>query len=247
MDIQAAWSSEREAFRWWVRAIEAKRILVIHIPGVELSEMRAFAQRGHPFPVIALNGKDAITGKLFSLMHELAHILLDGDDSANEPVHILRAISAGSHHESDETFCNRVSAATLVPEDDLLAQPPVSNANAQTEWSDATLRALSDRYRVSREALLLRLLLLGKTSNGFYQRKRRQFAAEQRERTEREKDRSGGGDYYRQKVRDLGRSFVLTVANAYEQGEISSRDVTAFLDAQLGQVPKLVELARGDG
>jgi Zn-dependent peptidase ImmA (M78 family)/DNA-binding XRE family transcriptional regulator len=247
MGIQTAWSSEREAFRWWVGAIEAKRILVIHVAGVELSEMRAFAQRSRPFPVIALNGKDTVTGKLFSLVHELAHILLDADDLADEPVHIFRAISAGKTTGDDEAFCNRVSAATLVPERDLLSQPLVAAANAHTEWDDAALRALSDRYRVSREAMLLRLLSLGKTSNDFYQRKRSQFAAELQQRAEREIDRGGGGDYYRQKVRDLGRGFVLSVASAYEHGEISSRDVTRFLDAQLGHVPKLVELARSGG
>lgn len=242
LEQQVAWKSVEDAFGAWTAMIEEKQILVIHVAGVDLSEMRAFAERTRPVPVIALNGKDAPAGKVFSLIHELVHILLDGEDE--RPIHIFRAAS----RESDatiEAFCNKVAAAVLMPRDDVLQQAE-DVGFVEDNWSDDRIRRLSNRYKVSRQALLLRLVTLGKVGQDFYTEKKAQFEQEYREQAQ--PNGSGGGDYYRLKVRDLGRRFITSVLTAYNQGDISSRDTTRYLGVQLSQVPRLaglVERPRG--
>ena len=238
---QLRWGTNEDAFRSWSRAVENRDILVIHVARVELSEMRAFAEQSQPFPVIGLNGKDSATGKTFSLMHELTHILLA---SGRTPaIHVFRADFKSTNRDtSSEVFCNQVAAATLMPARDLLAQ--VGNVEDEGVWSDEQLRQLSARYHVSREALLLRLVSLGKADQTFYEMKRKQFEAEYRQRTEAQQQESGGGDYYRLKVRDLGRRFITDVLTAYGNEDISSRDVTQYLGVQLGQLPRLEDLVQ---
>jgi Zn-dependent peptidase ImmA (M78 family)/transcriptional regulator with XRE-family HTH domain len=235
------WKSNEDAFRGWSRAVENRDILVIHISRVELSEMRAFAEQSQPFPVIGLNGKDSATGKTFSLMHELVHILMA---SGRTPaLHVFRADSSWmNRNTSSEVFCNQVAAATLMPARDLLVQ--IGSADEPGIWTDEQLRQLSARYNVSREALLLRLVSLGRADQAFYQMKRKQFEAEYRQRAEAQQSDSGGGDYYRLKVRDLGHRYIADVLAAYDNDDISSRDVTQFLGVQLGQLPRLENLVQ---
>ena len=237
-----SWKSADEAFRSWAQAVENRNILVIQMAGVALAEARAFAEQSQPFPVIGLNGKDAATGKIYSLLHELTHVILAAN--SRPAVHVFRLnAEPDSKDRSAETLCNQVAAAALMPAHDLLEQSAVIAASPQS-WSDDQLRALSARYRVSREALLLRLVALGKAEQGLYLQKRRQFEEENRLRAGAQSHVSGGGDYYRLKIRDLGQRFVADVLAAYDNDDISSRDVTRYLGVQLGQLPKLESLVQ---
>jgi Zn-dependent peptidase ImmA (M78 family) len=75
-------------FRGWRDAIEAADILVFVLGGahhqVELEEMRGFGIAEEPLPVIVVNGKDRTPGKVFTLLHELAHITLGQSAIENE-------------------------------------------------------------------------------------------------------------------------------------------------------------------
>ena len=240
---QLSWKTIEEAFRSWTRAIENRDILVIHVARVELSEMRAFAEQSQPFPVIGLNGKDAAAGKTFSLLHELAHILLASED--NPSIHVFRSDARSVSRDAlAETFCNQVAAAALMPAYDLLEQTSIPVGGEPKTWSDEQIRSLSARYKVSREALLLRLVSLGKADQEFYRLKKQGYDEEYRQRAEAQERESGGGDYYRLKVRDLGRRFVADVLSAYGNEDISSRDVTRYLGVRLGQLPRLENLVQ---
>lgn len=246
LDQQLAWRSVEEALRAWTRSIENKDILVIQIARVDLAEMRAFTEPSRPFPVIGINGKDAAAGKVFSLLHELVHVLLAPEHGPS--IHIFRSTSQiVAPRQSIESFCNQVAAAALMPVLDLLAQPGLSAQVELDNWSDEQISQLSARYKVSRESLLLRLVTLGKFDQLVYRRKKRQYDAEYQERRQAQDQATGGGDYYRLKVRDLGMRFIADVLTAYDNEEISSRDVTKFLDVQLSQLPRLGDLVQRRG
>src|SRR5436305_1370186 len=61
----------------WTAALEEAGILVLttHGGGVLPTEMRAFSLYYDLLPVIMVNGSDAPRGRLFSLLHEYAHLL----------------------------------------------------------------------------------------------------------------------------------------------------------------------------
>ena len=105
--------------------------------------------------MIAVNRNDALTRRTFSLVHELAHLMIrvsgvsELETDANRPPEDQRI----------EVFCNSVAAAALMPRDVLLAQPRVAAQGARsTNWSDAEISDLARNFNVSREAVLRRLL-----------------------------------------------------------------------------------------
>jgi len=60
--------------------------------------------------------------------------------------------------ESIETYCNRVAGEVLVPRDALLCEETVVENGGNTVWEDWRLKLLADRYMVSQEVILRRLL-----------------------------------------------------------------------------------------
>jgi Zn-dependent peptidase ImmA (M78 family) len=78
-----------------------------------------------------------------------------------------------------ESYCNRVAGAVLFPRNDLLATTEVRN-HARLRWPGPMRK--SNRYPESsagsREALLVRLLALGRTNEKFYYRKRDEYRLE---------------------------------------------------------------------
>ena len=58
-------------------------------------------------PIILLNGKDTTNGRIFSLFHELTHLLL-GES----------AICENNESSKEEIFCNAVAGEFLVLSDD---------------------------------------------------------------------------------------------------------------------------------
>lgn len=220
----------------WAALIEREAILVTQIQGVELEEMRGLSISEQPFPIIVLNGKDAPAGKLFTLLHELVHVLLRLGglcDLKDDPRHPRTPV------EQIERFCNRVAAAILVPRTALLDHPMVASASPSTKWTDGNIRWLANRFGVSNEALLLRLVTLGLASEDDYRRRRKLFLRIYAARQERRRETSGGPGYYRMKLRDFGRRYVSMVLDAYRQEDINGSEVADYLDIKLDNLPKL--------
>ncbi|PJN93119.1 hypothetical protein CNY89_23520, partial [Amaricoccus sp. HAR-UPW-R2A-40] len=137
--------------------------------------------------------------RVFSLLHELAHLMLRqsgvSDLDADGP--------RRAEDERIEVFCNQVAAAALMPRAQLLAEPLVAaKEGGRSEWSDDDIRALATIYSVSREAVVRRLLTLNRTSEAFYARKRAQYAAEFRELQEQRKEKNAGKSIARNMPRE---------------------------------------------
>lgn len=241
--VQFNWDNEYSAFSHWVNLVESKGILVMQIQRVEVEEMRGFSISDSPFPTIVINGRDSVRGKIFTLLHELTHILLRAGGLCDLDEPLGNATTQGYHLE---TFCNRVAAAVLIPKHLLLSEDLVAYPGATPEWTDAQLSYLASRYGVSAETMLRRLVTLQRASLEFYLRKRKEYQKGYAQwREEKRLVRKGGGpSYYRLKLRDLGNRYVSDVLDAYQRRDINSSELSDFLDMKLNHVPKLAELLR---
>jgi len=219
LNVQFAWENPYEALNAWIRAFESKGILVFQFSGIQVPIARGFSIADRPLPIIALNAKDAPRGRIFTLFHELCHL----------------AASTGGicdlHEEPDEfasleIFCNAVAAEALVPGGELLIQPEVVSNQEAPEWSNESLRALSNRFMVSQEVVLRRLLTLGRTTTQFYQSKREEFVGQY----ETLRERRGGFIWYHKKVlRNNGPAYTSLVIDAYREHVITLMDVSRYL------------------
>lgn len=226
IDTQKSWKPEHASFNAWRAAFENAGMLVFQASGVSLEEMRGFSISDMPLPVIVVNIKDAINGRIFTLFHELAHILLREG-----------GICDLYDDAGIEVFCNRVAGATLIPRESLVSEEVVTSKSGDVHWSDHEILAISNKYGVSREVALRRILGIGRTTEDFYGIKRKQFQEEFSSLAN--KKRGGPVRQYRRVLSRNGYSFSRLVLQNYYQDYITASDVSEFLDVRLKHIPAI--------
>ena len=246
-DTQVKAAKQNKAFDFWRRRLEEHDIMVFVVSGphysVELEEMRGFALAKAELPVIVVNGKDySQGGKCYTLLHELTHIAL-GES----------AISNGTGEEFGSTaeelrierFCDVVAAATLMPRN-LVLSFPTAKATGERKWRDDELRVIANAIGVSREALLIRFITLGRATWAFYHSQRQRF------RSEYLKAVGDKANAPKKKVRIPrpvmlmswnGRGYTRLVLRSYYDQRITLNDVSSFLGAKVKYIPALERAA----
>jgi Zn-dependent peptidase ImmA (M78 family) len=228
----------------WITALEEAGVLVHATAGgnVEVSEMRAFSLYFDALPVIVVNGADAPRGRLFSLLHEYAHLLLHTSGLC-DAITDQRATSVDRRLEAR---CNAIAAAVLMPTKSVLEMSEVRGRPHETDW---TFQAFSDAasvFGVSVEAFIIRLVTLGVVSNDYYSRWRENNQSNF-EGNGSSSPQSQGGNWYRNKARDLGKGFVRSVASAWDRHVIDSATASTYLDAKVSQIRGLAEVSELSG
>lgn len=222
---QLSWRTAYEALDGWRAAFEAAGVLVFQATGVDIDEMRGFSIAAATLPVVVVNAGDTPYGRVFSLAHELTHIALRAGGLCD----MVEMADRPPEEQRLEVFCNRVAASILVPPGWIATDPDVRMHDSPL-WTDAEIRTLSRRYKISREAVLRRLLTLGKTTSEFYQKKREQFISEYRKKRDHTKGfappdalaMARAGDY-----------FTRLVLESYHRERITSSNVAEYLDVKL--------------
>jgi Zn-dependent peptidase ImmA (M78 family) len=213
--------------------LERQGVLVQQMVDVELSEARGFSISEFPLPSVVVNIKDSPRGRTFSLLHEVAHIvvrqggLCDLDDTTPRTSDDLFV----------ERYCNAVAGAALVPARELLGSRLLNNHASGVVWTDEELVALSADFGVSREVILRRLLDLDRTSEGFYREMREQFL-EEYERARRQQG-PGFAPPYQVALASAGPAFAGLVLSSYERGTITGSDVSDYLGVRLKHLPRI--------
>jgi Zn-dependent peptidase ImmA (M78 family)/transcriptional regulator with XRE-family HTH domain len=243
---QSEWRGDYGPLSGWVSLVESRAVLVFQTGHVDIDEMRGFSISEYPLPAIVLNATDAPRARAFTLAHELVHLFLRNGGVCDP----ARVPDGGqTDDERVEVFCNRVAGALMVPTADLLNDPAIrSVGGGPRAWDESVLRRLADRFAVSREVVLRRLLILGRTTQAFYEGKRDEyrqaFLAQRREAKE---AGTGFAPYPRVVVRDLGKRYTRTVLDAYEREQITSADVADYLGVRLKHLADISEAAQSSG
>ncbi len=229
-ETQLEWPSAYTALNVWRSNVEKLGILVFQTGEVELSEMRGTSIPHGPVPLILLNNGDAPHGRVFTLLHELAHILLTNGGHRTSPME-------GQSLPEDqvlERVSNRFAAAALMPSREFLAE---ARNHADALGGDETgLRRFANRIKASPEAILRRLVSLHRVSPSIYRQKRREW---QKRPWFRPAQGAGGPPIEVRVVSSLGRPFASLVIEGYQRNAVSSGDVVDFLGVQLKHLGKI--------
>lgn len=238
-----AWKKEGDALNQWKGHIESQGVLVLQMTW-PLEEARAFSITDGDIPVMALNTKDSIRARIFSLFHEFCHILLN-EGGLCDPVRGFswassRVSPRSENVRSVEIFCNRFAGAVLVPRDELLDLDLVQRARRTSEWHDRTLGRLANEFKVSREVVLRRLLIFERATQRFYQRKHDEWEVKAREMQKKKK--GGRRNLPRECIQRNGAPFTSLVVESYRNDKITSSDVADYLKIRLKHLPKVERL-----
>ncbi|KWV45908.1 hypothetical protein AS156_23130 [Bradyrhizobium macuxiense] len=239
-DLQAKWKDAdgRTAFAAWRTRIEETGVLVFQSTTFTSEEASGFAISSGTLPVIAVNRKDPVTRRTFSLLHEFAHLMLHVSGVSELETDVTRP----PEDQRIEIFCNHVAAAALIPKVSLLAQPTVAEHKARSvAWKDGELADLSRLYGVSREALLRRLLTFGRTTPEFYSLKRAQYNAEYALLKKRQKEtpKEMKRNMPQETISTIGRPLVRMLLGNYYQDRLSLSALSGFLNLKVKHIPKL--------
>jgi len=233
---QKSWRDGYEAFEELRYMIESLGIVVTQ-SSFPLIEARGFALIENDCPVIVVNSKDAINGRIFTLIHELAHVMLHVNDIFlyDDEDNFIDG------HKATEKFCNRFAGAFLIPIKDLLSHPLVKGATKATRWDDLALNTLSRHFKVSKEAILRRLVALDLASQQYYQAKRKEW--EEALRGLPKKKGGGRAEPPRDCIKNNGKTIVSLVLDNYHSGFIREADVSAYLNIKPKHLPMVEALA----
>jgi Zn-dependent peptidase ImmA (M78 family) len=230
----------KKAFEGWRAAIEAKDILVFVVPRLKIKEMRGTALAETTLPVILVNGKDRGNGRVFTLLHEFCHLALRQSGVSN-----VGGDRNDAPNPNVERFCNAVAAAALMPSEWLLREHLVASKGSTKTWDDDELDALARRFGVSAEAVLRRLLTLGRTTQTFYDSKRAVFQKFYDDLEEKKEKSTGGPEYHLAVLGQLGRTFTQLIFQGYHDRYFTLRDVAGLLNMKVTTVPVMEKAAFG--
>jgi len=171
LETQRKWKDERHALREWRAAIERRGVFVIQLSmkkaGSRKADVKAFSLSQQP-PLIVLNQSDFVRSRVFSLIHEYAHVLL-GTGAICLPGSGRRAMEQSP---AVEVFCNRFAGAFLVPGDALKADALATQISKSRKVpDDATLEKLARRFHVSWAVVWYRLRHLDMISQAMFAKK----------------------------------------------------------------------------
>ena len=228
-EMQRSWSGDSEGYRAlnaWKDAAERLGVIVTGASKRELADARGVSVFGHgnDIPIVIL-ASESPRGRSFTLLHELAHLGL------------RRGGICDLHESGVEAFCNKVAAAALMPAKHLLSEPEVRISTGVRAWPDPLLRVLARRYSVSEQAMLLRLVTLGRASQGFYNSKKAEY--EQRARQALAEKKGGPIPQPILAIATNGRRFTRVVLEALQQGKITAHRAATLLDVSYRYVPEI--------
>jgi Zn-dependent peptidase ImmA (M78 family) len=231
---QRQWRNAHTAFLRWRERIEALDVLVFQATSIDAKVARGFSIYNETWPAIVVNRKDAWAGRIFTLFHELTHLLLrtSGVCDLHEK---SRSVSMES---TIERFCNAVAGAMLVPTDAVLAHPLVMAHGSSKVWNDEELLELANHFSCSRETVLRRLLILDRTTKAFYEQKRKDYGEEwestKRQRVSNQKDMKRNIPV--ETISSVGTPFIRLALQTYNQQRITLNDLSDILGIQTRHV-----------
>lgn len=224
------YSADQDKYlRLLIKKIEQAGILVMKQATIRnhrhlsVSEFRGFAISDPLAPLIFINFADVSCARLFTLIHELAHIWL-GQSGISD-----------AHPDTDKAIeikCNAIAAQFLVPEDQFL-----SSWQNERSWMENILQ-LRRQFRTSRWVIARRAESLGKITLPQY----REYTAELRaEYVERDKNRNDGGDFYITKKSQISKPFSKAIVSEALSGKLLLREAGQLLDMRPPHVMKYAQ------
>lgn len=218
-------------FKYFRGLIENKNILVTQIGDVDLKEMKGLSVCENIFPIIAVNNKDYERAKVFSLFHELAHLVRRSSS--------LCLIDDNERNDDEEKICDRLAAEVLMPKEQfsLLADKLFKSYK---EWNKESLFKLGKKFGVSMVAAFRRLYNLNYFSSEFYYKKYKEINDDFDKIVEDDKVKIKGQnipfDYYIKYINKHGYLMPRTVLNAFNLGKISFGEVCQALDIKKNHI-----------
>lgn len=236
-------SQASEAFGLIRSQLEEKGILVM-MSGIvgnqtrrklNIEEFRAFTLIDPYAPLIFINGCDSENGKLFSILHETAHIWMGNNSFYNEAPWYEEGI------KEPEVICNAVTAEILTPEEIFLKKWQEYRTNTTDK-----AEILSKYFNCSQFVIIRRASDLGLISAEKYHKLTETMKQQyQRWRDDRKREKNAGGNYYSTMKSRMDRRFILALDQSTREGRTQYTEAFRMTGTNRTTFERLVEEITG--
>lgn len=215
LDLNEYWykdfNNTRHAFNYLREKLENKGIIVMQngIVGtnthrnLDVKEFRGFLLYDDFAPLIFINSKDSLNGKIFTLIHEYIHFLLEEDD-----IFIDEDLE---YETEDEKNINKITAEFLMP-----------TSHINEIWDDCKdkmqqIEELSKLFHVSKIAVAIKVKDMGKIEQNLVYRIKEIMELDLKNNN----SNSSGGNFYNNSKSRYSDNFAKSVVQGAESGDIS--------------------------
>ncbi len=204
----------------WIQALERQGVFVFQSSKFPLEEARGVSLYFSELPIILLNSKDAPAGKIFTIFHELFHLLRGNGGLCYIEVDI-----------EEERLCNQFAGDLLMPLDEIIAQ--------ETSRPGLDMvRHLSKIYRVSELAMAIRLFQQGMIKQDLVN----QVKASIESSVSNKEDKVIRIPHHIIRLRDIGRRYASAVFDAYQRDEITFAHTSRLIGAKTIHLSKMQDV-----
>jgi Zn-dependent peptidase ImmA (M78 family) len=225
VEEQSTWHSAETAVKKWREAFEKNGIFVFK-DAFKNDEYSGFCLYDQNYPLIFINNSMPASRQVFTLFHELAHLLFGSGGIDFRAQDAVRSFQG--YYLNVEVCCNKFANECLVPKEalDLLSM----------EVSEERFEELADYFSVSREVILRNYRDRGLIDAGYYDRMAVKWI-EQAKAAKSEKKTSSGGNYYYNIGTYLGDEYINLVYRRYYQNKITVDNVAEYLNVKAKNLP----------
>lgn len=215
----------------YIEKVESLGIAVFQL-SLTQDGVRGFSIVDEAIPIIGIKrGGESTTAKIFTLFHELGHILLNAGGICDLSENTTQDI---------EKWCNGFAAEVLIPTAELLKQDIVKAQSLKGEkiWPRQDLIHLGQIFHVGPLAILRTLLENSLTTSEFYKMKHEAWNKPSFGRSKTPE----GRNVAKETIKEKGRTYISLAFKAFDQNRIDLKDLSDYLGVKLSYIPRTRQL-----
>lgn len=212
----------------FIEIVETLGIFVFQL-SLTKDNLRGFSLIDEEYPIVVIKrGNEQPTAKIFTLFHEIGHLLLNESGLCDWGLNNQQPI---------EKWCNGFASEILVPSEKLLMNEVVVDyaQHGNKVWERKDLVKIAEEFYVGPLVILRKLLEHKLTTKQFYEEK---LAVWNKPTFGRSKEPKGR-EIPKKLVKERGKTFIGLAFTAYEQNRINLKELSDYLGAKLNYIPKI--------
>jgi Zn-dependent peptidase ImmA (M78 family) len=221
----------------WKELISDLGVLIFETEEVPEEEMSGLCLYYNICPIILLNGKNKPNRRIFTLIHELIHLMTGKSTICDVDI-----------DNKKEYLCNRISAEFLIPTESLentkISKNKAVKNHKIDDWNSRDIGTLSHMFGVSKQSVIIQLYNISKISKNFKDLELKKLKDHDIELKIKEKERqnnSGGMNPVEKSKKYVGKPFSRFILSAYENNIIGPTEFKKYTNLSIDSINSLYD------
>ncbi|MDH5718812.1 MAG: ImmA/IrrE family metallo-endopeptidase [Spirochaetia bacterium] len=222
---QYKWKNSEFGLKVWRESVEQRGVFIFKEP-FKNNNFSGFCLYDDEFPIIVINNSIPKTRQMFTLMHELAHLLLGNNDILTSKERYFRY--KDNNYDKLEILSNKIASEILIPNEIFIKS--ISNI----EINENSINKIASDFSVSRDVILRKLFNNDIISQNYFKRLHNKWINEFLEKAKDGKKHRG--DYYNNIVTYLGKNYLNLAFQKYYTQRIDNQQLAEYLSVKISSI-----------